>query len=119
MPMLRKTIGLSSEDGDGGRGHSRGTGGATSDRFVLRWSEPHTIPVDAWPDERDRARIPRQRMAAFWECVVSDPTGMPAPDPEGLRTPELIPAVYDELKEVAQRCLAQEPAGMTLQATAL
>lgn len=54
---------------------------------------------------------------------MSDPAGTPptppAPKPDGLRTPDLIPEVYDELKEVAHRCLAHEPPGLTLQATAL
>ena len=45
---------------------------------------------------------------------------LPSPNPgEPARTPDLLPAVYDELKQVAQRCLANEPAGQTLQATAL
>jgi RNA polymerase sigma factor (TIGR02999 family) len=39
--------------------------------------------------------------------------------PSGERTPDLLPAVYEELREVAQRCLAHEPPGLTLQATAL
>ncbi len=50
---------------------------------------------------------------------MSDPAGTPPPDPKGLRTPGLIPEVYEELREVAQRCLAHEPPGLTLQATAL
>jgi RNA polymerase sigma factor (TIGR02999 family) len=49
------------------------------------------------------------------EPVVTQHEGTP----DGARTPDLLPQVYDELKEVAQRCLAHEPPGLTLQATAL
>ena len=51
------------------------------------------------------------------EHRVPQPPPQSSPDPLG--GADLIPAVYDELKQVAQRCLANEPPGLTLQATAL
>ena len=47
------------------------------------------------------------------EKIVSEST------PQSGKNPDLLPEVYDELRQVAQRCLAHEPPGLTLQATAL
>lgn len=43
----------------------------------------------------------------------------PNPDPSGLSTADLLPAVYDELRRLAGAKLARESAQLTLQPTAL
>src|SRR5271154_6486077 len=66
-------------------------------------------------------RRPRRPVALFFESIVNEVTrilnAIQAGDAQA--APQLLPLVYDELRQLAARKLAQEKPGQTLDATAL